>query len=289
MPKLPHCIKRILYTYFATVVAGGWLLPAAAQAHSLFIQSGRHQVSQGKASPLFFCYGHHFPVDGAIDRKKLAYVRVIVPDGRANEIALRDDRSLHSYLVTYEQPGTYALVAETNPGHFAMYTDKRGRQRHSLKPMSAFAGEAAEILSSMRSSQWAKTYVFCETPSDSFPARVGLPLELVPATDLSRLKEGDSLSIQVFNDGAPYTGEGFWDATYNGYSTEAEDMYIPRTACAGGRFVMPVDVSGRWFVRFFTKTPAPEDKRSEYRTEKRTTTLVFEVRNARRRPEIDGH
>jgi uncharacterized GH25 family protein len=289
MTMFPHQNYRRFFCTLAAFVLLAFMLPTASVAHSLYIQSGRHQVSEGKASPLFFCYGHHFPVDDAIRRQKLAYVRVIAPDGVANEVALRDDRSLHSYPITYEIPGTYVLTAETRPGYFAMYIDKKGRKRHSLKPMDTFADKAQEILSSMRSSQWAKSYVLCGASPKPFPARVGLPLELVPTRDLSQLKKGDRIELQVYNDGQPYDGKGFWDATYTGFSTEAEDLYIQKTPCDAGQFSVPIDVSGRWFIRFYTKTPAPEERQKEYLTEKRTATLVFEVRNERRRPALDSH
>ena len=228
---------------FAFIITA--IMPTTAAAHSIFIQSGRHQVSDGKSSPLFFCYGHHFPVDDAVRQKKISYVRVIAPDQSSTEIALRNDRSLHSYLVEYNQTGTYTLTAETNPGYFAMYIDKKGRKRHSLKPISAFADNATEIISSMKSHQWAKTYVFCDKPSDIFPARVNLPMELVPTTDVSRIKQGDKVDFLVYNNGSLFGGIGYWDATYSGFSTEAEDMYIQRTPCEKGKFTVPVDVTGR--------------------------------------------
>lgn len=273
----------------AVFLAAFCVFSAQAGAHSLYIQSGRLQVEQGKASPLFFCYGHHFPVDDAIQRSKLAYVRVIAPDRSSTDLELRDERSLHSYLVQYDQPGTYILTAETTPGYFAMYVDKKGRERHSLKPLSAFADEAREIRSSMRSSQWAKTYVISDKASEPAPGPVGLPLELVPAANPAGLKEGGSLSFQVYADNKPFSGEGMWDATYSGFSTEAEDMYIPQSKTTDGTFTVPVDHAGRWFVRFSSKTPAPEAKKTEYLTEKITATFVFEVRNERRRPQIDSH
>ena len=265
------------------------VFPSIAGAHSIFIQSGRYQVSKGKGTPLFFCFGHHFPVDDALRRKKLSYVKVIDPGGETTEVVLRNEKSLHSYVVDYEKPGTYSLVAETNPGYFAMYIDKKGRKRHSLKPLSSFIENADSILSSMRSSQWAKTYVTCENPSTEFPTEIGLPLELLPANDLSTLKVGDNLTFTVHFDGKPYTGEGVWDATYSGFSTVAEDMYFQQTKITGGEFTMPVEHSGRWFVRFFTKTDAPEGKKSEYLTEKRTATLTFEISNERKRPKIDSY
>lgn len=281
-------MRKLLFLA-AVVMIPLQLLATHAFGHSLYIQSGRHQVSQGKASPLFFCYGHHIPVDDAIRRKKLSYVRVILPDGSTQDIALRDEKSLHSYIVNYETPGTYVLTAETTPGFFTMWYDKKDRKRHSIKPMSAVADKASRIERSLRSSQWAKSYVACKSPSEVFPANVGLPLELVPEQDVFGLKPKDTLAIQVFKDGKPYVGQGYYDATYNGFSSHAEDMYIPRSEVTGGHFEIPVDVAGRWFVRFFTKTPPAADKQTEYLQEKQTTTLVFEVMGERKRPKIDGH
>lgn len=265
------------------------LFPALASSHSLYIQSGRYLVSEGKQSPLFFCYGHHIPVDDAVRRKKLASVRFMDPQGQSKDITLRDEKSLHSYLVDYSMPGTYVLTAETTPGFFTMWTDKKDRKRHAIKPMSALKDRAKSIESSLRSSQWTKTYVVCETASPDFPAHVGLPLELVPQRDPATVKKGEVLKMRVYKDGKPFEGEGFWDATYNGFSTEAEDMYHPRTAVTDGVITMPVEHTGRWFVRFYSKTPPPEQFRDDCLLEKRTATMVFEVPNERRRPKNDSH
>ncbi|PIE58672.1 MAG: hypothetical protein CSA33_01860 [Desulfobulbus propionicus] len=253
-------------------------------AHSLFIQSSRYTVRPGASTPLFFCYGHHFPVDGAVRRNKLAWVKVRSPEGKTKRLALRDEQTLHSYLIHYDVEGTWTLTAETTPGYYAIYTDKKGKIRHTLQPLSAFLDTAERVQSSMRSSQWTKTYVTCGTSSTPFPSQVGLPLEIVPLHNPLLLKVGSQLTVQIYTNGEPYQGTGVWDATYNGYSTEAEDMYVQKTTVEGGKFVVPIDHPGRWYVRFFTKKAAPLDKRDRYRTEKRTTTLSFEVRNERRRP-----
>ncbi|MCB2218417.1 MAG: DUF4198 domain-containing protein [Desulfobulbaceae bacterium] len=194
---------------------------------------------------------------------------------RGNPAARR--KSLHSYEIVYDKPGTYVLMAETSPGYFAMYTDKDGRNRHSLKPLHTFAADAESVQTSMRTSQWAKTYVVCDGPSDPFPAAVGLPLELVPEQDPASLREGDVLRLRIFPEGEILRGEGYWDATYGGFSTEAEDMYLQRTAVIGGAFSVPLNTGGRWFVRFFIKTDAPGDRRNNYLTEKRTATLTFMI------------
>lgn len=265
------------------------LIPASVSAHSLFIQSGRHHVHAGKGSPLFFCYGHHFPVDDAVRRGKLSYVKIISPQSEIRDVSLRDEKCLHSYIVDYEEPGTYVLTAETTPGYFTIWHDTKGRKRHSIKPMSAVVKKAATIDTSLRSSQWAKSYVTCDAPSPVFPGNIGLPLELVPSRDITQVKSGESIEIKVYSSGKPFAGPGYWDATYDGFSTQAEDMYIPRTKIEDGIFRLPVDVPGRWYVRFFTKTEAAKEFQSDCRHEKRTATLVFLVPNERKRPKMDSH
>lgn len=273
---------------FSLFILLSFIVPAGASAHSLYIQAGRYEVVEGKKSPLFFCYGHHIPVDDAVRGKKLQYIKIINPELEVTNIDIRDEKSLHSYLVEYNTPGTYVLTAATNPGFFTTWFDKKDRKRHSIKPMSMVIDKASKIDYSLRSSQWTKTYVVCENPSAVFPAKIGLPLELVPSSDVNTLKKGETLIMQVYADGKPYKGKGYWDATYNGFSTQPEDMFIPRREISGGKIELPVDVAGRWFVRFYTKIP-PEQESRDYTLEKKTTTLVFELPNERRRPKADSH
>lgn len=283
-------LRKTLSTFFLLGAACLLCMPAnTAKAHSLFIQAARYHVSKGKVSPLYFCYGHHFPVDDALRREKLHSVQIQSPDKSVAPVKLRDGKSLHSYMVDYEQPGTYVLSAETTPGYFTRWIDKKGRKRHSIKPMQVIADKAASVEASIYSKQWTKTYVTCDKPSTPFPGCIGMPLELVPTRDPSTYKKGEVAEFKIYRYGKPYTGVGYWDATYNGYSTEAEDMYVQRTEVKDGLIKLPLDTTGRWFVRFFIKTPAPESKHSEYLTSKLTSTLVFEIPNARRKPKVDGH
>jgi uncharacterized GH25 family protein len=259
------------------------------QAHSLYIQSGRYQVSKGKQSPLFFCYGHHIPVDDGLRAKKLKSVKVQDPSGKVREITIRNETCLHSYMVDYDMPGTYVLTAETNPGYYTVYIDQKGRERHTIKPKSAVISEAREVNKSLYSQQYTKTYVVCESPSENFPARVGLPLELVPSVDPGTLKPGQTLELTVFFKGAPYTGQGTWDATYNGFSTVAEDYFHPRTEGVGPTVRIPIPNAGRWFVRYFIKINAEGDEKLEFTQLKHTATLVFQIPNERITPKSDSH
>lgn len=267
------------------LLAGGeW-----ASAHSLYIQSGRHRVKEGKKTPFFFAYGHHFPVDDGVRAKKLASIKIYNPAGEIIEFSPRDDTCLQSRMMEYSSTGVYVLTAETNPGHYTKWVDKKGRDRSSIKPMSAVRGEASKIVKALYSKQYAKSYVRCGESDGTFIGRVGLPLELVPMQDPTTLKPGDTLTLKVFSGGKRYSGKGHWDATYGGYSTESEDLYHPGVDVSGDTIKVSLDQPGKWFIRYYIKRDAAPDKREEYLQLKQTATLVVLVPNERRQPRPEHH
>jgi uncharacterized GH25 family protein len=261
-----------------------FLIPGFSSAHSIYIQSSRYKVFEGNESPLFFCFGHHFPVDGGIRSSKLKHIKVYKPGGDIQNIDIRNETCLHSYMVNYDQPGTYVLTAETNPGYYIVYLDKKGRERHCIKPKSAIADQAQKISMSLYSKQFTKTYVVCEKPSAKFPDFIGHPLELVPAKDISELRAGEILELKVYSDGQPYTGQGTWDGSFNGFSTVAEDNFYPKTKISGDTLRIMIPHPGRWYIRYHIKVDAqsPEQKK-HYNQIKRTATLVFQIPNQPKR------
>ena len=277
--------KRNIWVFTVFFALLSVMLTTGAFAHSLYIQASQYRVSDGKSSPLFFCYGHTIPVADGVRGEKLKSVKVYPPMGDVREIAVRDETSLHSYMVDYDTPGTYVLTAVTTPGYYTVYTDKSGRERHVIKPKSVVRDRAEEIHLSYYSKQFAKTYVSCETSSDPFPAAVGLDLELVPARDISTLKAGDTIELSVYLNGKPYEGSGEWDATYSGYSTEFEDYFFPKSTVEEGVFKIKIPNTGRWFVRYAVKVDAVGEAADLYDEMKLTATLVFEIPNKRRTPE----
>ncbi len=259
-------------------------LPQICGAHTLFLQSARYVVHEGKATPLFFCYGHHTPVSDGIRGKKLNNITLTNPQGISRQIPIRKETGLHSYMVPYDLPGTWMLTAETNPGFYTVYIDQKGKERHAIKPMNKIKGKAKKIIKSIYAKQYTKTYVACDSPSKKEFQRKGLDLELVPLNDMFSLEPGDALALEVFHNGKPYDGKGTWDATYDGFSTQAEDFYYARTKMSGNRFSIPLPQPGRWFVRYFIKVDAPESEMKNYKQLKQTATLTFQIDNKRKRP-----
>lgn len=266
-----------------------FLFSSLSHGHSIYIQSSRYKVSTGKDTPLFFCYGHHFPVDDGVRANKLKFIKIYKPNGEVQDIRIRNEKCLHSYMVKYEIPGTYVLAAETNPGYYTVYIDKKGRKRHTIKPKSSIDDRAKKVLKSLYSKQYTKTYVVCEKPSTTFPKHIGLPLELVPTKDISSLKAGETLELKVYVDGKPYNGQGVWDATLNGFSTEAEDNFYTKTKVTGNTVQIPIPHPGRWYVRYFIKIKAQGKELKKYTKMKRTATLVFQIPNHPRMSNQNSH
>ena len=250
---------------------------ASAFGHTLYIQSSRYDVHEGGRFPLFFCYGHHIPVSDGLRSEKLNNIKVHTPSGQVRGVEIRKGISLHSYMVNYDTPGTYVLTAETNPGYYTIYIDKKGREHHVIKPKNLVKDKARKIITSLYTNQYTKSYVICDTPSPKFPARIGLALELVPTKDISTLKPGDTLELSVWSKGKPYTGEGTWDASYEGYSTKSEDMFYKKTTVTNGETVkVPITRPGRWFIRYATKTDATGEALNACNQLKQSASLVFQ-------------
>ena len=129
----------------------------------------------------------------------------------------------------------------------------------------------------------------CDAPSAVFPARIGLPLELVPTGDITKLKAGDELELKVYLNGKPYTGQGAWDATYNGFSTEAEDKYYSVTKVSGDTVRILVPQPGRWFVRYYITIDATGKDAEQYNQTMHTSTLVFQIPNAPKTSRSGAH
>lgn len=260
-----------------------------ASSHTLFIQPTRYLAEPGKSFPLFFCYGHHTPVSDGIRGKKLYRVQVIAPDGKAETIRVRNEMGLHSYMVKYTSSGIWGLTAETTPGYYTIFKDKNGRERHAVKSMDKIRDQASEIIKSYYAKQYAKSYVKCGDFKGPFPGFLGLPLELIPVNDIFSLKPGDTLDVDVYIDGRPYTGEGTWDATFMGYSTLAEDNFYPRTKVTGTRIKIFLPNAGRWFIRYAVKTKAPDQDKDKYTQMKLSASLTLQIDNERKTPRHVSH
>ena len=290
MTQRARTYSRLSHNFlFILVPALICLTAASALGHTLYIQPTRFMADNGKSIPFFFCYGHFIPVADGVRGKKLNRVQVIAPDGQAQTVEILNGKGLHSHMVEYNAPGIWGLTAETTPGYYTFFKDKNGKERHAIKSIAKIKNRLGQVIKSYYSKQYAKTYVKCGTPTGPFPANLGLPLELVPVKNLFELKPGNTLELDVYLDGKPYTGTGTWDATYMGFSTQAEDNFYPHTEVKGSRVSIPLPNPGRWFIRYFIKVDAPEQDKDKYLQMKLTASLTLQIDNKRKTPKPESH
>jgi uncharacterized GH25 family protein len=279
MKSRVHIVYQVFGPGFFGCVAAAVMIALVSQAafgHTLWIQSSRYRVKKGLAKPMFFGWGHYLPLDDAISGDKLHYIKVFDPAGGCKEKHIREEKSLHSYLVQYDKAGTYCLAAETNPGYYTVYKDKDGKTHHATKAKTELP-QAEDIILSFLTIQSTKTYVVCEEPSHSIPGPAGFQLELASLEDPTKLRAGDDLHLEVLFKGKRFEGKGKWVATFNGYSTEGEDYYHKETEVEGGRFSVPITRQGIWFIRFSFKRKAYGKEILECNHLNYKTTLILQV------------
>lgn len=168
-------------------------------------------------------FGHVLPVDDLLTSEagviKLASYQLVGPQGTKVDLGLPDaavqpkkqtalslsvqsgDLGLRKIGLTGKQkPGTYQVVAQTQPMYFTMYVDKNGKKAMAPKPMDQIKN-ASRVLSSMKYQSYAKA--FFAVKNWSKPRPMGHDLEIMPLDDLSQVRQGDLVRFNVTYKGQP--------------------------------------------------------------------------------------
>lgn len=152
------------------------------------------------------------------------------------------DTGQRKFSVTDEAvKGTYQLSARTPLNHVVSYEDEAGNMvyvntnRDRLPDGIKVSGEGYNVL-------FAKAVFTAGKWSD--PAPLGLPLEIVPLSDLHEAGAGDKVRFQVLINGKPYTKE----AHIYAYNASFGDRWglVSELKAGEGEFRLPV--SGPWRI-----------------------------------------
>ena len=140
-----------------------------------------------------------------LDGKKIqtaAGVEVLSGDVGACRVSLKKD----------SRQGTYQVNAKAKPLFFSMWIDQKGRRRMKPIPMDNI-DSPKKIIKSMQYIASAKS---CFTVGDwSQPPRRKDELEILPISDLSKVKVGDEVEFEVIFMGKPLSAgpEGLFHMT----------------------------------------------------------------------------
>lgn len=260
----------------AALVAVVVLAPAlAARAHSLSVMVTKVAAKPGSQSVVYLCWGHALPVDELVDAKDIEKFEARSPSGSVVPLRV-EGRSVHANEVKLEEPGAYQFGVERKPSNYCIAKGADGKRKFLMGTKAEVkVPEGCKIESSTRSRSFAKAIsVVAEGDGEvKPPAPLGHPLEIVPTTDLSKLKVGQPARFRVLLDGKPLAKAPV-DATCVATSPDGKPTTTLETDDDGAFELTPSD-GGAWVFLVRHDVPAAEADRGRFDSEACSTNLTI--------------
>ncbi|WP_319408301.1 DUF4198 domain-containing protein [uncultured Desulfosarcina sp.] len=182
------------------------------RAHNLWLNPDNYFPRVGTTVDIGIGWGHKYPanrVDQEIKEGRVEAIQAVDPDGTTVDLPTV---STGRYRLKIDKPGAWLITARIKPGFFT--TTPEGRKWGDKKSI-------ADPIKCTNFHIQAKTVLIAGGSDKNLTGAAGQPLEVIPLTDLERMKPGDSLAIKVLFDGSPLS-DATVRATFAGF--EAEDV-----------------------------------------------------------------
>lgn len=235
------------------------LVPATAVAvgaHDFWLAASDWHATPGAAVTVTANVGDRFPVPTSYtDPSRVESLELVGPAGRTR-LSPSFRREGNSLAVTVALPaaaGSYLVVMtvtprfiEIPPTDFAAYLSHEGLER--VVAERDRRGESAKP-GRERYSRYAKLVVRAgDGPSDHVTRPVGLPAELVPLADPTRLRRGDTLAVRLLAGGEP-VADALVGAVDAGSTGAPDDWPVKARTDRDGVARLRLDAPGPWLVR----------------------------------------
>ena len=253
----------------------------SAQAHSFWINLFESNVHKPPHAMVSLGWGHNLPLDDTltapngsivIERfelhdpslKKNDLIKpaskksepslttgnfdLIAADIAAQKIALKED----------SEPGVYQISATSKPTFYTQYIDKKGKQRLKPRPMDEIK-DIEKTLFSFKYQCFAKSYLTVGPWKN--PKPLGHGLEIIPRTDLTNVRVGDLVEVDVLFYGQPlsYNAENAPYILANSSSFGQNDRFSLFSHLFDGKAQFRVQSSGQWVINTHHKGDVTED------------------------------
>ncbi len=261
------------------LLAGCLLAASLALAHDTWLVPSKFRVAPGQAVQVALNTSEDFPTsDSPASPDRIAQFLAVSASGQIEVQGYRAEGNSLVAEVT-PGPGVTLVAAVTKPrlivlekDDFNTYITEEGLE--SIVEARAARGESFAA-GRERYSKVAKLALCTEgepTGGRRYREPLALPVEIVPLTDICRLRAGDTLVVQVLFEGRPLSG------VWVGAGTEGTHghhyPYRQRTD-ANGRVVVRLTRSGAWFVRALHMVPNTEFEDADWQSW--FSTLTFGV------------
>lgn len=154
--------------------------------------------------------------------------------------------------------GVYQVSAVSKPTYYVQYIDKKGNVRLKMKPMDQVKG-IAKVLMAIKYQAFAKSYI--AKGEWGKPKSLGHGLEIIPRTDLSDVRVGDLIEVDVKFYGKPLSNSPksreFITAVSNSFGQS--DGFTLCSKLKKGKAQFRVQSSGQWIINVMHADKVTED------------------------------
>ena len=256
------------------------LLATAALAHDFFLIPETATPAIGETFSVALHVSDTFPGDPVAWRPKRTQAFFLLDaEGRLDlrDAALEGETA--TARVSLRAAGTSVISLSSEPAYIEIegptFEEYLGHEGHEEIIGSRRSAGVSDAPGRERYTRHVKTLVDASgRASGQSLERLGLVLEIVPETNPTALRPGDSLSVQVLTEGKPYPG-GYLCATYAGHSKEHDAYAWCGRLDRRGRARVPIQAAGWQLVRITKMIPIAGDPKADWHSD--WAALTFEV------------
>lgn len=252
-----------------------------AHGHSIWINLFESHTHQPPHAMVSLGWGHALPMDDiltstnariAIERFELlepdlTKTDLLKPDFKLSQPVLSTknfdlfaaDLAVQKVALNKDSaPGVYQFGVESRPTFYTHYIDTSGKTRMKLKPKDQL-DDVKKVLMSFKYQAFAKSCLTVGKWTD--PTPLGHGLEIIPRTDLSDLKVGDMVEVDVLFYGKPLnvTARSMEYITAHSSSFGQSDGFALISYIVNGRAQFRIQTAGQWMIGVYHKDDVTED------------------------------
>ena len=277
----------------ALVIALGCIVLASpAAAHTLWVNLYQSQAHMSGHAIASIGWGHSIPMDDIARDLNLKSYSLVDPDLMITELPMPSsdkppqikspsgltvqsgDIGVRKMVFSKEsKPGVYQVALVTKDNFYSVYLDQKGRKRWIMKTMDQVK-DAKKVLAGMNYKAYAKAYFKVKQWSE--PKPLGHDLEIIPLTDLSKVRTGDKVDFKVTFMGKslntnPAQGIEYITAMSNTFG--GPDKFTLSSVVFGGKGSFRMPSAGQWVVNVYTRQTVSPDNRLKHLVGKCTMVM----------------
>lgn len=257
------------------------LLAGNLSAHSFWVNSFESFTHAPGHTTVGLGWGHSAPIDDTLNSVNGKIIvesfEMISPDGKSTKLRLPTSKTTEANIkaknfdvfdsdialqkIAFKKDslkGTYTILAKSKPTFYTQYIDKKDNKRLKLTTMDKIK-DIKKILMSVKYETNAKSYLTLEKWEEPKVKNKGL--ELIPKTDLSKVKVGDLVEFEVLFYGKPIniSAGGSEFITASSSTLGQKDGFALMSYIQEGKAKIRVMSPGKWIVNYNHKKNVTKD------------------------------